>query len=227
MNTKSPSGEKMHLTLSVRKTRTNMTIDPQPIRISGVILAAGASSRMGRPKQLLPFNGTTLLGQVIENARRSDLDDIVVVLGHQAQKIQEQIDFRGITVLVNLDYASGQSSSVKAGIDHAAKRSDAAMILLGDQPLVDPVVINRLIQSFKETLPSIVVPVYNGRRGNPVIIIRALFNELKSCLVGDSGARILFSKYSDKIRRVDVGTRHIHFDVDVMDDYRRLLKLAP
>ena len=201
-------------------------IDRQSIRVYGIILAAGSAVRMGCPKQLLPYKQTTILGKVIETAKKSILDEVAVVLGHRARQIQKEIDFSGTKVLVNAEYTLGQSTSVKAGITHMTKGADAAMLLLGDQPTVDEAVINTLIQAFRRSLSPIVVPVYEGRRGNPVVIGRALFDELKSSLAGDSGARILFSKYPDKIQLVSVSSGNIHFDVDVMEDYRRLLALS-
>lgn len=198
----------------------------QPIRIPGIILAAGCSARMGCPKQLLPYKQTTVLGTIVETAKRSQLDDIVVVLGHHARQIQEKVDFAGTRVLINPDYKRGQSTSVKAGVAHIAKDADGAMLLLGDQPTVEKTILNTLITAFANTLAPIVMPVYQGRRGNPVIIGRALFDDLQSSLIGDSGARVLFSKYADKIQRVGVDTDSIHFDLDVMEDYRRLLALS-
>ena len=149
--------------------------------------------------------------------------DIVVVLGHRSDQIRAQVDLSGTTVVVNPDYALGQSTSVKAGIARVAEAADAAMILLGDQPLVQEEVINCLIRSFRHSRAPIVVPVFQGRRGNPVIIARVLFDELIACLIGDTGARILFSTHSDEIQRVAVSTDAVLFDVDQMADYHRLL----
>ncbi len=201
----------------------NMLGSKQSLHISGIVLAAGASLRMGRTKQLLPVARSSMLGQVVENARRSDLNDIVVVLGHRSDQIRAQVDLSGTTVILNPDYALGQSTSVKAGIARVADDADAAMILLADQPLVGEEVINCLIQSFRHSRAPIVVPVFQGRRGNPAIIARPLFSELMTCLTGDTGARMLFSNHLNEIQRVAVSTDAVLFDVDRMDDYHRLL----
>ena len=192
-------------------------------RTSGIVLAAGQASRIGRTKQLLTFRHTTLLGQVIENARNSHLDEIIVVLGHDAQSIQGQIDFEGVNVVVNKDYPRGQSTSLKAGLNHISAWSAAAMFLLGDQPLVDDQVIDTLITGYEESHKPIVIPMFDGRRGNPVIIGRELFGELAATVQGDTGARVLFKRHAGEIHLVELDRRCIHVDVDTMEDYQSLL----
>ncbi len=193
------------------------------IRVAGIVLAAGQSNRLGRTKQLLPFRDTTLLGQTIENAGKSQLDEIIVVLGHDAQSIQDHIDFKGIKVVVNENYQQGQSSSIKAGLAHISKQSEAAMFLLGDQPLVDKQVINALIKGYGESHKPIVIPMFEGMRGNPVIISGNLFGELTETIHGDAGARVLFSRHREKTHFMELGHRCIHVDVDTMEDYQSLL----
>ena len=192
-------------------------------RTSGIVLAAGQASRIGRTKQLLTFRHTTLLGQVIENTRNSRLDEIIVVLGHDAPRILNIIDLEGITVVVNEDYPKGQSTSLKAGLNYISAWSDAAMFLLGDQPLVDNQVIDTLITGFGESHKPIVIPMFDGRRGNPVIIGRELFGELGATVQGDTGARVLFNRHTDEIHFVELDRRCIHVDVDTMEDYQSLL----
>ena len=194
-------------------------------RISGVILAAGQARRIGVTKQLLPFRQSTLLGQVIENARNSKLDEIITVLGHDAPSIQSHINFEGINVVINNDYQLGQSTSLLAGLHHLSVWADAAMYLLGDQPLVDEHVIDTLITAYEDTCSPLVVPMFEGKRGNPVIIDRDLFGELSSTVHGDAGARVLFKRHAGEIHFVELDRRCIHMDVDTMEDYLGLLAI--
>lgn len=196
---------------------------PLTVRISGIVLAAGQSSRISGTKQLLKFRESTLLGQVIANARRSLLNEIIVVLGHDAAEIRSQVDLAGVKVVLNENYKQGQSSSLKAGLSHVSKRSHAAMFLLGDQPLVDECVINKVIRAYEESLKPIVIPVFAGRRGNPVVIGRELFGELTATAKGDAGARVLFNRHAGLIHRMEIDSRFIHVDVDTLEDYNSLM----
>jgi len=196
---------------------------PLNVRVSGVVLAAGQSSRIGGTKQLLEFRGSTLLGQVIANARRSLLDEIIVVLGHDALEIRNKLDLEGVKVILNENYRQGQGSSLKAGMAHVSSGSHAAMFLLGDQPLVDEGVIDTVIRAYEKSSSPIVVPVFAGKRGNPVIIGRELFGELAATAKGDAGARVLFNRHAGVIHRVEIDSRSIHMDVDTAEDYKNLL----
>jgi molybdenum cofactor cytidylyltransferase len=190
-------------------------------KITGIILAAGSASRIGRIKQLLAFRETTLLGQVIENAVGSLLDEVVVVLGHGADEIQRAVRLEGARVVLNEVYAQGQSTSLRAGLSALATETDAVMFILGDQPLVAPEVMNALIEGYCRTKAPIVLPTYRGRRGNPVVIDRGLFPQVES-LTGDTGARVLFQGYAEEIVEIDVDDDSIHFDLDTWEDYEEL-----
>ena len=194
-------------------------------RTSGVILAAGQAKRIGTTKQLLPFRESTLLGQVVNNARNSRLDEIIVVLGHDAANIQSHIDLEGINVVMNNHYQQGQSTSLLTGLSRISDQSDAAMILLGDQPLVNHDIINNLLETYEKSQKSIVIPMFEGKRGNPVIIDRNLFGELTETLHGDTGARVVFSRHRENTHFVELDSRCIHVDVDTMEDYHSLLAI--
>ena len=196
----------------------------EKIRVAGIILAAGCSSRMGSPKQLLPFKGTTILDQVVSHALDSDLDSVVVVLGNAAETIQKRVDLTCVGVVENLDHAEGQSSSLKKGLAAVADGCEGAMFLLGDQPLVGHETINLLIQTFLGALPPIVAPFYRGKRGNPVIIHQDLFPMIDT-LTGDTGARKLFDLYREAILAVDTRDSGILFDVDTQEDFQKLQDL--
>lgn len=191
--------------------------------MAAVILAAGAGSRMGRTKQLLPFGDTTLLGQVIETARDSGLEDIVVVLGHAADRIRDTLDFSGTRVVVNHRWQTGQAASLAAGVSALAPSVSGALFLLGDQPLVAPATLRRLVSAFQTTDHWIVVPCIDDRRGNPVLVARPLFGRL-AALSGDTGARVLFDEFRDRTLRVQVTDPGILLDADTPDAYAALIQ---
>lgn len=195
-------------------------------KIAGVILAAGSGSRMGETKQLLLFGKTTLLGQTVENARESALHELIVVLGHRADKISQTIDFSSIKIVRNEEYSKGQSTSLIKGLENVSATCDAAMFLLGDQPLVNASIINRLINAFETSRARIIIPYCKDKRGNPVIIARSLFYRLKS-LSADKGARVLFDEFKDSILKVQLSDEAVLVNVDTMDDYKKLFKKNP
>jgi molybdenum cofactor cytidylyltransferase len=190
-------------------------------KISGVILAAGTASRMGETKQLLSFKDKPILEHVINNARHSNLHEIIIVLGHCAKEIEKKIDLSGTKVVMNKDYLKGQSTSLIKGIKKISPHCEAAMFLLADQPLVTPDIINQIINAFNISQNPIIVPYYKKQRGNPVIIDRSLFPDLK-LLSGDTGPRVYFTKFRGSILKVPVNNRAVLIDVDTKKDYRKL-----
>ena len=199
-------------------------ISQDPIIVSGIVLAAGKAARMDKVKQLLPFRGTTILGRVVENALGSSLHEVIVVLGHALEDIRKVIDFGHARIAVNADYCDGQSTSLRTGLAAISDESAAAMFILGDQPLVGAHVINAIVKRYGQALAPIIIPTYNGKRGNPVLIDRAVFPRLQS-LEGDVGARVLFDEYADIICEIEMGDKSIAFDVDTIDDYARLQEM--
>lgn len=189
--------------------------------VSGIILAAGQSKRMGQVKQLLPFRGKPLISHIVDIALASRLDEVIVVLGHRAEEIGMSVDFGEAQVIMNDDYEAGQSTSLQIGISATSDRSEAALFILGDQPLVNTGVINRLIEEFIRKKVGLLVPTFHGKRGNPVLVGRSFFPHLES-LSGDQGARALFEEYADQVKEFDVGDECIHIDIDTLDDYLKL-----
>src|SRR5688572_3030551 len=134
--------------------------------ISGLILGAGASQRFGEPKQLLPFAGTTLLGWVVSQTQKADaLDEVVVVLGRSADEIRERVDFGDTRVVENRVFTEGCASSYRAGIAALDSRSEAMMIILGDQPGITPAIIDRVADEWRQTEAPIALCSYEGRKG--------------------------------------------------------------
>src|SRR5262245_52860009 len=156
--------------------------------LSGLILGAGSSQRLGQPKQLLPFRGTTLLGWVAEQAQRAEaLDEVVVVLGRAAGEIRERVDFGGAKVVDNPVYGDGCASSYRAGIAALHPGAAAMMIILGDQPGIRPEVINRMGDEWRQKDSQIALCSYRGQLGHPMIFARSLFDQLAG-LHGDKAA---------------------------------------
>ncbi len=190
--------------------------------IAGIILAAGMSSRMkGTNKLLVELNGKPLLQHAVDNALGSSLGEIVVVLGNGYEHIVEVIDFKGSTVVFNPDFASGQSASLKSGIAAVGAACEAVLFMLGDQPLVDPRIIDAIVERFEEAQAPIVAPVFCGRLGNPVLFGRSLFQRILA-IEGDTGARALLKTHNESISKVEVGHNGIHLDVDTWEDYADL-----
>lgn len=189
-------------------------------RVAGIVLAAGASRRLGQPKQLLPLGGRPVIAHTLAAARRSMLDTLVLVVGAHAGEVLDAIDTDGLTIVHNPDYAEGQSTSVLAGLRALPDDADAALFLLGDQPLVQSEVIDALVQERLASGASIVQPLYQDGPGNPVLIGRELFAELES-LSGDTGARPLLQSHREAIARVAVKAAR-PLDIDTQEDYARL-----
>ena len=179
---------------------------------------------MGRTKQILPFRGQTILESVVDSAIASSLQRVVVVLGHQADEIKPILKKRDLTIVLNPNFARGLSSSLKVGLLALDEKTEAVLFLLGDQPLVTTETIDLILAAYKRSHNPIVLPVFEGRRGNPVLFSRETFCLIES-LIEDYGARSLFKKYDGRILKVPVDDPAIHIDIDTEDDYRRLLRL--
>lgn len=191
-------------------------------RVVGIVLAAGKGSRMGKTKQLLPFRGKTVLECVIDNALASALQRVIVVIGHEADSVRPLLGERDVITVFNPRYGTGQSSSLRAGLRALPEETAAALFLLGDQPLVTPETINRIIFAYETSPAPIVMPVFEGRRGNPVLFDRETFPAIRA-LRGDCGARGIFEEYKRGIIAVPVDTPSILLDVDTEEDYRDLM----
>jgi molybdenum cofactor cytidylyltransferase len=191
--------------------------------VAGIILAGGRSSRLGRPKQLLPLAGRPLLAHTLDNAVRSTLNELVVVLGHEAEAIRAQVDFAAARarVVVNDRYREGQSTSLHAGLAALSPETVAALFLLGDQPLIGPEIIDAILDAYASTGGPIVMPAYDGQRGNPVLFDCSLWPELGQ-IGGDQGARGVLRAHAREIVEVPVSGVHHTDDIDTPEDYERL-----
>jgi molybdenum cofactor cytidylyltransferase len=190
-------------------------------RIAALILAAGTSSRMGEAKQLLRLGESTLLGQVLENVRSSRVNEVVLVLGHAAEAIKEQIDTENLRVVINESYQQGMGTSLRAGLAALPPGVDGALIALADQPFVRAQTLDLLIDQYGRSNAQIVIPTYKGFRGNPVLLDRSVFSEVMA-LTGDIGCRAIFGNHLEGIVKLPVEDIGILLDMDSKDDFELL-----
>jgi len=191
-------------------------------KVAGLVLAAGSSSRMGQPKQLLPDRGKTLLEQVLDEVLNSNLDRVVLVLGHRAQEIRKALGKRlrlpKLSVVENRRYQNGMSSSMIAGLRTVEEGYDHVMVILADMPHVSSRLIDFFLARYKASgLPMGAVTV-RGRRSHPVVFSRRLYPEMLA-LRGDVGARALFEKYSHQVCLIEPERPYNDRDIDTVSDY--------
>jgi molybdenum cofactor cytidylyltransferase len=191
-----------------------------PAPVAAIVLAAGSSQRMGQPKQLLPWghDGQPMLRHVVQRTLAAPVDEVIVVLGHAAERIAPALEGLPVRIVVNSAWASGLSSSVRAGLDAVNSAAEAVLFLLADQPRLTPEIMAAVVARFRRTRAPIVVPVAGGRRGAPALFARALFDEL--CAVqGDCGGRDVIARHPDLIAAVELPDATLLADVDTFDDY--------
>jgi molybdenum cofactor cytidylyltransferase len=189
--------------------------------LAGVVLAAGTSSRLGRPKQLLDLDGRPVLQHVVDAAAGAGLDEIVVVLGHEASAVEAAIVLPpGARTTFNPNYASGQSTSLRCGLDELGQEIDAAVILLGDQPRIGPDLIIDLIDRFKKSDEPVLRPTFRGAPGHPVVAARSAWESMRAA-AGDAGARDILQSLTREVREVEM---HMSApdDVDTWEQYEKL-----
>jgi molybdenum cofactor cytidylyltransferase len=187
--------------------------------INAVILAAGESKRMGKPKPLLKFRDSTFLEQIISVLKSSDIDTITVVLGANADTIQKSIDLSGTNVVINKDYQKGQLSSLIAALQNAPQQTEAILLCLVDSPFITKNLVNSIIAKFKQTAGPIIVPVFNKQRGHPTLFAKSLFSELLNA-PEDQGARYVLYSNEDKLIEVETSAPAARISIDTPADYK-------
>ena len=188
--------------------------------ITGVVLAAGRSTRLGRPKQLLPYRGRPLLEWALAAMAESTVDETVVVLGHDAERIQAEVALHGARVACNARYAEGLSTSLHTGLAALGEGVTAAVLTVGDQPLLGAGAVDALIALHHQTDAPIIATDYGTYQGTPLLLHRSLW-PLAARVHGDQGARALLRAYPDAIAAVPVSPA-LAADVDTWEDYVRL-----
>lgn len=189
--------------------------------ISAVVLAAGTSSRMGRSKALEPLGGRPLLQHVIDSVKASAVGQVIVVLGHESDRVRREVPMDGATVVVNPDFREGMSTSLRAGIRELDPKAEAFFVLLGDQPLLAPASLDTLASRRAESGAKILIPTFAGRRGNPALIDRSLSAEVEA-IKGDLGCRAIFGDHPNDIVEVPVNDPGVLLDVDTPEQLERI-----
>ncbi len=180
---------------------------------------------MGRSKPLIRLRDLPLLRHVIDRLKESTVNDILVVLGYDSATIRQAVSLEGVRVVENPEYADGMSTSIRAGLRAVRDDSEAALIVLADQPLVSSKTINRIVDYFRDRKPGILIPVFRGFQGNPVLIARRLFPEM-SRITGDIGCRAIFDDHPTDIETIEVDDAGVLIDIDTPEDLERAIRLS-
>ncbi len=189
-----------------------------PVGVAAIILAAGGSQRMGRPKQLLSIDGQPMVRRVTAAVCDSRLTQVVVVVGAHASLVSKALAGLPVEPVYNEDWAEGMSTSVRVGIRALRADIGAVLVILADQPALTPKLVQLLVERYRATEAPIVAPFYRGQRGNPVLFDRSLFPELLS-IQGDRGGRMIITRYDEQMERVECHDPGVVQDVDTLDDY--------
>jgi molybdenum cofactor cytidylyltransferase len=190
--------------------------------ITGLVLGAGGSRRLGRPKQLLPYGDRTLLEHTLDTARRCGFDQLVVPIGGAADEVRERVDLSGADVVVNYDYGAGCSSSIVAALETVDRRCEVLVLMLGDQPGVTPAIVRALVQGHGDA--PLAVCRYDDGRGHPLAFDRRILPQLAD-LHGDKGVWRLLDQRADEVVEVRIAG-NVPLDVDTPEDYQAVLAEA-
>jgi molybdenum cofactor cytidylyltransferase len=187
--------------------------------VTGLVLAAGGSKRLGRPKQLLPYAGATLLDHVLDTARACSFDQLLCVIGGAAGEVRRAVELGGVEVVENPDFGEGCSSSIAAALHAVDSRCDVLVLMLGDQPGVTAATVAKLLAGRGDA--PIAACAYSDGRGHPLAFSRSLFPELES-LHGDKAVWKLLDRHEAVAADVQVDGP-VPRDVDTLQDYQVLL----
>lgn len=189
--------------------------------VSGLVLAAGGSQRLGRPKQLLPYGGATLLDHVLDTARACAFDQLLCVIGGEARAVREGVNLDGVEVVENAQFGEGCSSSIAAALP-AVERADVLVLLLGDQPGVTPATVHALLAGRGDA--PLAACAYDDARGHPLAFSRAVFSDL-AALHGDRGVWKLLDRRAADVVDVRIGGP-VPRDIDTQEDYEAAIASA-
>jgi molybdenum cofactor cytidylyltransferase len=186
-------------------------------------LAAGLSTRFGRNKLLEKIDGSIMIERVVKSAASSKADEVIVVLGHEAQRVKEALKNFECRFVFNEDFKKGQSSSVKVGVKSVMGYADAVMVLPGDVALITSKPINMVIKEYETSRSPIVVASYQGISGHPILFDRSLFNEIMEINEETMGLKAVVNRHRDVIKKVEVGSDEVLIDIDAEEDFKRYI----
>jgi molybdenum cofactor cytidylyltransferase len=190
--------------------------------VTGLVLGAGGSRRLGRPKQLLPYGDTTLLGHVVQTARACPFDQLIVALGGSAEGVREQVDLSGAEIVVNESFGTGCSSSIATALGAVDARAAVLVLMLGDMPGVTPQTVATLLAERGDA--PLAVCRYDDGAGHPFAFERRMFDELAQ-LHGDKGVWRLLDRRADDVAQIPIAGP-TPLDVDTPEDYEAVLAAA-
>jgi CTP:molybdopterin cytidylyltransferase MocA len=189
--------------------------------VSAIVLAAGAGSRFGGGKLVAPFGGRTLIEATLDGLRGAPVDETIVVVGTEGERLREESIAHGARLVENRDWAEGMSTSVRTGLDACSPGSRAAVVVLADQPLVGAGAVGRLVEAFEAGAP-VVVATYGGEPRNPALFAREIWPLLAREMSGDRGARAVLARHPELVTEVPCDDVADPADVDTVEDLRRL-----
>ena len=188
--------------------------------VSAVLTAAGESTRMGRPKPLLPWGAGALVEYQVESLSQAGLAQIVVVLGHKSSAVSQLVDERSAECVVNESYRKGRTGSIKAGLAAVNKTADAILFLGVDQPRT-PDLISQVVESHFQRNALITSPRHRGRGGHPLVFSTLLREELADTSEENQGIREVFRRHHGEVSEVEIDDPMIRLDLNTPDDYER------
>lgn len=187
-----------------------------------IVLAAGMSRRMGTQKLLLPFGGKTVISHIVDQIAGSAIDKIIVVAGHESDKVREQLSGRDVSIVINPDRGAEMLSSVRCGIRVLPDECRCVLVALGDQPGITTDLVNEMVNAFKVAAKGIVAPVCQGKRGHPILFSSRYCNEILT-RHEDIGLRGLAETHADDVFELNVSSPAALCDMDCPQDYKREL----
>ena len=194
--------------------------------VAGIILAAGASSRMGKDKALLGWHGRSFLEHLVAALRRAGVEPVRVVLGANAEEVQQRVRFGASEVVVNRHWQKGMLSSLIAGLDSLPREVKAAVICLVDHPCVSSRLIQTLIEQFRASGKPIVLPTYRARRGHPVLFAASLLDELRAAPL-EVGARHVVRQHATEVLEVPTDEEGVVLNINDPAAYEKVLQIPP
>jgi molybdenum cofactor cytidylyltransferase len=191
--------------------------------VAAIILGAGASSRMGRPKLLLPFGDSTVIGTLVSKVLAAPVEKVIVVLGANHELHRKALQEYPVEIVENKKYREGMLSSVKCGLKAVHASTEAVMVLLGDQPMITTGEMNQLIESYRESEKEIMIATHDSKRGHPVLFGKQFIAEIEG-FSAEASLRDLLQHHPSEILEVQTGNERILRDIDTEHDYLYELK---